>query len=160
MAEDYKRCPDCAEQVLAAARKCRYCGYRFGRTGARTGDSLADLVRTPPERKKTVPELLSQWGTPLAADESVVYFGHCWCDRRLGFLLVTNARVAFYAGRGDRRLLDWPRGEVSAFTQRRRLDGNQLRLSGPGGEVTLSRFASRRDFDEIAAALGLQNLEL
>jgi 5-methylcytosine-specific restriction endonuclease McrA len=26
---DMKACPDCAEQVKAAARKCRYCGYRF-----------------------------------------------------------------------------------------------------------------------------------
>lgn len=27
--EDSKVCPDCAEQVKAAARKCRFCGYRF-----------------------------------------------------------------------------------------------------------------------------------
>lgn len=26
---DRKTCPDCAESVLAAARVCRYCGYRF-----------------------------------------------------------------------------------------------------------------------------------
>lgn len=26
---DYKTCPDCAEQVRAAARKCRFCGYMF-----------------------------------------------------------------------------------------------------------------------------------
>jgi hypothetical protein len=24
-----KRCPDCAENVKAAARVCRFCGYRF-----------------------------------------------------------------------------------------------------------------------------------
>ena len=26
---DYKTCPDCAEQVKAAAKVCRFCGYRF-----------------------------------------------------------------------------------------------------------------------------------
>jgi hypothetical protein len=26
---DVKACPDCAESVRSAARKCRYCGYRF-----------------------------------------------------------------------------------------------------------------------------------
>jgi len=25
-----KTCPDCAETVLAAARVCKHCGYRFG----------------------------------------------------------------------------------------------------------------------------------
>lgn len=28
-AADYKTCPDCAEEVRAAARKCRFCGYMF-----------------------------------------------------------------------------------------------------------------------------------
>ena len=27
---EFKQCPDCAEQVRAAAAKCRYCGFRFG----------------------------------------------------------------------------------------------------------------------------------
>jgi hypothetical protein len=31
-ASEFKTCPDCAEQVRAAARKCRFCGYMF--TGA------------------------------------------------------------------------------------------------------------------------------
>jgi Uncharacterised protein family UPF0547 len=26
---EFKACPDCAEEVRAAARKCRYCGYMF-----------------------------------------------------------------------------------------------------------------------------------
>jgi hypothetical protein len=28
-ASEYKTCPDCAEDVRAAARKCRFCGYMF-----------------------------------------------------------------------------------------------------------------------------------
>lgn len=28
-----KQCPDCAQQVLAAARKCQHCGYRFQAEG-------------------------------------------------------------------------------------------------------------------------------
>ena len=36
-----KQCPECAEQVLAAARMCRFCGYRFDRGG---GNWLAGLL--------------------------------------------------------------------------------------------------------------------
>src|SRR5205809_7852643 len=28
-AEGFKTCPDCAEEVRSAARKCRFCGYLF-----------------------------------------------------------------------------------------------------------------------------------
>lgn len=36
--EETKTCPDCAEHVKAAARVCRFCGYRFD--GEATGPDL------------------------------------------------------------------------------------------------------------------------
>ena len=152
MEDGYKRCPDCAEMVLAAARKCRYCGYRFDGASAPSGNALADLLRRPPS-PTTMPELLSGWGTELEADERVDHVSTCQLDGRAGFLLVTSARVAFYAGRGHDRVIEWPRGEVHAFVPPRRLPGRRLCLSGPDGDVTLSRFTSRNTFAEIVAAL-------
>lgn len=32
-----KKCPDCAEKVLAEAKKCRYCGHEFNQTLAGVG---------------------------------------------------------------------------------------------------------------------------
>jgi ribosomal protein L32 len=36
-----KQCPDCAETVLAGARVCKHCGYRFDQVGLATGPSDA-----------------------------------------------------------------------------------------------------------------------
>jgi len=36
---EFKTCPDCAELVLTAARKCRFCDYRFDVTETATGSS-------------------------------------------------------------------------------------------------------------------------
>lgn len=151
-AEEHKRCPDCAELVLAAARKCRYCGYRFDQ--ASYGGSLADLLRRPKSTTASLPELLSRWGTELRPDETVGYFGHCRLDTRPGYLLVTRDRVAFFAGRRQERVIDWPRGAVSAILQRRTLRAAALRLEATGGAaVILDGFASRHTPDEVLAAI-------
>jgi ribosomal protein S27E len=34
-----KKCPDCAERVLADAQVCKHCGYRFGKADTRDGGS-------------------------------------------------------------------------------------------------------------------------
>ena len=90
-------------------------------------------------------ELLERWGTELSEDEAVAHFDFCRLDRGAGYLLVTSARVAFFAGRGGSRMIDWPRDGVSAVEERGRLLGRRLRVSGPGREVTLGRlrFAAR-----------------
>jgi hypothetical protein len=151
MGEEYKRCPDCAEQVLAAARKCRYCGYRFDRAAGATrvgGGSILDLL-VRPKSTATLPDLLMQWGSELAPGEQVSYFGYCRADSRYGFLLITSARVAFFAGRGEDRLIEWPRELVRASKDGRRA----LRLTGPDREVTLTRLESRGALAAVAGQL-------
>jgi len=151
MGDEHKRCPDCAEQVLAAARKCRYCGYRFDRAGAATrsgGGSMIDfLIR--PKSTMTLPDLLAEWGSGLAAGEQVAHFGYCRLDSEFGFLLITSARVAFFAGRGERRLIEWPRDQVRVEAGRR-----SLRLTGPDREVALTRLESRAASAAVARLLG------
>jgi hypothetical protein len=94
----YKQCPDCAEQVLAAARKCRYCGYRFDgrrrRGGSLLGELFAGLLRETEEA--TLEEILADWGTSLAKGEVVEWFRLADFDHRPGYLLVTSRRLVFF----------------------------------------------------------------
>lgn len=75
--QGYKRCPDCAELVRAAARKCRFCGYRFDRP-PEPEEATTDHRRTARTARRDGPhdvrELLEEWAIELDHDEQVAFF--------------------------------------------------------------------------------------
>jgi len=146
---DEKTCPDCAERVLAQARVCRYCGYRFAGAPPR---SLLDWFRRPAD-PKPLPELLLDWGTELSADEEVAFFGLCDVESDAVFVLVTNRRLVFFTQRGARKLLEWTLEAVHDVEIEGRGRGASLRLSGELGSVTLRHFVSETALREAADAL-------
>lgn len=93
---DVKICPDCAEQVPAAARKCRFCGYRFDDPGRGRARALLErLGIARPHRPATLDEVLADWGFATEESEQVRSFGLAVADGRRGYLLLTDRRVMF-----------------------------------------------------------------
>ncbi len=94
-----KLCPDCAEMVLAAARKCRYCGYEF-RPAASAQPNLGlfafQMRRSAP--RLTMTETLEQLGVKLDKGERL---DGLWLGRAYGtdgYVILTDARLFFVAG--------------------------------------------------------------
>lgn len=146
---DQKTCPDCAELVLAEARVCRYCGYRFAGIPAR---SALDWIRRPAENKP-LPALLLDWGTELAGDEDVAFFGLCALASDAGFLLVTDRRLVFFAQRGSRKLLEWTVDQVRDVEFQGRRSRASLILTGEAGRVALRHFTSKSARGQVVDAL-------
>jgi hypothetical protein len=147
-----KQCPDCAEQVLAQARKCRYCGYRFDRRRRDRSSPLGDLLRDLRKDTKdvTLPEVLADWGVSLEDGEEVQFFRPSEVDGRPGYLLVTAVRLVFFAQHGRSqhdKLFEHPLASVSQTRIRGCLGRRRLELSGPA-------------FDHVALAYSRDDVQL
>jgi hypothetical protein len=90
-----KVCPDCAETVLAAARKCRFCGYRFDGAQPETQTSVMDTLFRRRSVTATPAQTLAAWNVPLEDDEEPVGFWLGSVDGVEGFVAVTDRRMIF-----------------------------------------------------------------
>ena len=91
-----KACPDCAELVLEAARKCRYCGYRFDRPSSQAQQEglFAHLFRRPAQHL-TMTETLEQLGVELHPGERPVGLWLAQVRGVDGYVVLTDARLFF-----------------------------------------------------------------
>ena len=121
-----KACPDCAEMILEAARKCRYCGYRYDRPPSAQEGLFAHLLRRSAPRM-TMTETLERLGIELQPGEQPVGL---WLGQVAGvdgYVVLTDQRLCFVMG------LRYQKAETGAPWQHR-LD--EL----AGAEITAQRW--------------------
>jgi hypothetical protein len=95
-----KACPDCAEMVLEAARKCRYCGYRFDRPPSSQASQeglFAHLMRRSAPRL-TMTETLQQLGVELETGERTTGLWLGQIKGIDGYVVLTDRRLIFVIG--------------------------------------------------------------
>jgi predicted RNA-binding Zn-ribbon protein involved in translation (DUF1610 family) len=134
-----KICPDCAEEVLAAARKCRFCGFRFDAAPPRRANTLTDLVRKP-KPSLTVSEQIGNWGIALTPGEQVETLDLCEIGGEPGFVIRTDRRLLFVPSPNPSgRPYDafWFGEMTGVAVRHRRLRMSELVLKMPAGTVVV-----------------------
>jgi hypothetical protein len=141
-----KACPDCAELVLEAARKCRYCGYRFDRPPASqtAQEGLFTHLFRRPAPHLTMTETLQQLGVELEPGERPAGLWLAQIRGVDGYVVLTNERLCFAMGLRhqkearapwQRRLNELTGAEISTLRRKdtlvvRWLDGPDLIIDG------------------------------
>jgi len=92
-----KQCPDCAEMILEAARKCRYCGYRYDRPAQAQEGLFAHLMRRSAPRM-TMTETLEQLGVELEQGEQPAGLWLAQVSGVDGYVVLTDQRLFFVMG--------------------------------------------------------------
>jgi hypothetical protein len=95
---DTKQCPDCAERVLAEAKVCRFCGYRFAPPDGAPRGLLWSLFGTRSGRSESLSavEILAGWKAGLADNESVELLALGRVGDHDGYLAITDRRLLFF----------------------------------------------------------------